>query len=451
MNSFVDREEELKFLSDEYGKKGSSLVILYGRRRNGKTTLIEEFIRNKKAIYFLATEEDEKNNLDSFKNRIFETYSVDILPEIKTFEEAFRFIVKIDKKPLIVIDEFQYLTMANSAFASIFQKIWDTILKNTNAKVILCGSFIRMMEEQTLNYNSPLYGRRTGQIKLKQIRFKDYNKFYKKMDFKKLVEYYAVTGGVPKYIELFKNEKDIFTAIKNSVINKNSFLYEEPEFLMKKEVKEVGTYFSIIKVIASGASKLGEIAERLNVKQTSLTNYLKTLIELEILRREVPVTETNPEKSKRSIYKINDNFIRFWFRFVYPNKDQIEIGNTDYVLNLIKRNFVDNHLSFVYEDVCKEIVSNDKALKIDKIGKWWDKEEEIDIVGISSIQKKLYIGECKWTNKKMNTTVLNRLKSKSERIKEYSDYKKIYCLFSISGYESDLINMAKNDKKVLLM
>ena len=161
MVSFVDREQELKFLNNEYSRKGSSLVILYGRRRNGKTTLIKEFIKGKRALYFLATEENEQNNLDSFKNRIFETYNIDIKPEIKTFEDAFKFLIKIDKKPLVIIDEFQYLAMSNSAIASIFQKIWDLYLQKTNAKIILCGSYIRMMEDQTLNYNSSLYGRRT--------------------------------------------------------------------------------------------------------------------------------------------------------------------------------------------------------------------------------------------------------------------------------------------------
>ena len=450
MGNFINREQELKFLNSEYTRKGSSLVILYGRRRNGKTTLINEFVRGKKALYFLATEENDQNNLENFKIRIFETYKIDIKPEIKSFDDAFKLLIKIDKKPLIIIDEFQYLTMSNSAFASIFQRIWDLYLQKTNAKVILCGSYIRMMEEQTLNYTSPLYGRRTGQIKLKQIKFKDYNKFYKNNDFKKLVEYYAVTGGVPRYIELFNKEKDIYKAIENNILYRNAFLYEEPEFLLKNEIKDVGTYFSIIKVIAAGASKLSEISDRLNVKQTGLTNYLKTLIEIEILRREVPITETNPEKSKKSIYKINDNFIRFWFRFIYPNRDQIEMGNTDYVLNLIKRNFIDNHVSYVYEDVCREMMLSDIKIHVDKVGKWWDKEDEIDVVGIDNDSKILYVGECKFTNKKVGMQVLNDLKRKAEKIKEYNDYKKVYCLFSINGYENELLKSKSNERNILL-
>ena len=216
------------------------------------------------------------------------------------------------------------------------------------------------------------------------------------------------------------------------------------------EVKDVGTYFSIIKVIAAGASKLSEMSEKLNVKQTGLTNYLKTLIEIEILRREVPITETNPEKSKKSIYKINDNFIRFWFRFIYPNRDQIEMGNTEYVLNLIKRNFVDNHVSYVYEDVCREMMICDKKIHVDKVGKWWDKEDEIDVVGIDNDSKILYVGECKFTNKKVGMQVLYDLKRKAEKIKEYSDYKKVYCLFSINGYEKELLKGRNNDIDILL-
>lgn len=450
MVNFIDREQELKFLTSEYNRKGSSIVILYGRRRNGKTTLINKFIKGKKALYFLATEESENNNLEMFKNRIFETYDIDIRPEIKTFDDAFKFLVTIDKKPLIIIDEFQYLTMSNTSFASIFQRIWDLYLEKTNSKVILCGSYIRMMEEQTLNYSSPLYGRRTGQIKLKQIKFQDYNKFYKNFDFRKLIEYYAVTGGVPKYIELFNKEKDVFKAISKNILDKNSFLYEEPEFLLKNEVKEVGTYFSIIKVIAGGSSKLSEISDKLNVKQTGLTNYLKSLIEIEIIRREVPITETNPEKSKKSIYRINDNFIRFWFRFIYPNRDQIEIGNTDYVLDLIKRNFIDNHVSYVYEDVCREMMLSDKTIHVDKVGKWWDKDDEIDVVAIDNKSKTLYLGECKYTKMKMDISVLNKLKQKAEKIRDYQDYKKKYCLFSINGFDESLKKAERENSDLIL-
>ena len=305
MNNFVDREKELEFLNKEYERKGSSLVILYGRRRIGKTSLIKKFSKNKDIIYFLATEEAEKQNLNIFKNLVADNLKNDLVREanIDNWETIFKLIINElgENKKIIVLDEFQYLSKSNTAFPSVFQRIWDEVLKDKNVMVILCGSLINMMETQTLNYNSPLYGRRTGQIKLKQIPFKNYNEFFEKeLDEKGLIEKYAVTGGVPKYIESFNNSKNIYHEIQENILNKQNYLYEEPMFLLQNEVVDVGSYFSIIKSIAAGNRKLGNIASNLSVNPTSLTKYLEILINLDILEREVPITEENPEKS---IYK----------------------------------------------------------------------------------------------------------------------------------------------------
>lgn len=213
----IDRKMELKFLNDEYKRKGSSLVVLYGRRRNGKTTLIQEYLNNKKGIYFLATEENEEINREKFLKLVLNRYPSKYEIKLNDWEDIFKYIIDNDKKAVIIIDEFQYLGMLNSAFPSIFQKIWDQILKETNAKIIICGSLINMMYSQTLNYSSPLYGRRTGQIKLSQISYEWTKHFYKGANEKKLMEFYAMTGGVPRYIEIFKNESNLFDAIeKNS-------------------------------------------------------------------------------------------------------------------------------------------------------------------------------------------------------------------------------------------
>ena len=198
-----------------------------------------------------------------------------------------------ESKPVIVLDEFQYLGKANPAFPSIFQRIWEEILKDKSVMVILCGSLISMMESQTLAYGSPLYGRRTAQIRLKQIPFSYYHEFFPNKNRRELIEMYAVTGGVPKYIELFSESKDIYSAIQKCVLNRSGYLYDEPHFLLRQEVSEVGSYFSIIKAIAAGNSKLSAISSILEIKATSLTKYLKTLIDLDILEREVPVTEDN--------------------------------------------------------------------------------------------------------------------------------------------------------------
>ena len=207
MQKFIDREQEMNTLENEYKREGSSLVILYGRRRVGKTTLISEFIKNKNALFFLASEESESQNRITFKEKVAEFIHSDLLKnaDIKNWDILFRTIMEtsFDSKPVIVLDEFQYLGKSNPAFPSIFQRIWEEILKDKSVMVILCGSLISMMESQTLAYSSPLYGRRTAQIRLKQIPFRYYHEFFPDKNRGELIELYAITGGVPKYIELF--------------------------------------------------------------------------------------------------------------------------------------------------------------------------------------------------------------------------------------------------------
>lgn len=462
MNNFVDREKELEFLNKEYERKGSSLVILYGRRRIGKTSLIKEFSKNKDIIYFLATEEAEKQNLNIFKNLVANNLKNDLVREanIDNWETIFKLIINElgENKKIIVLDEFQYLSKSNTAFPSVFQRIWDEVLKDKNVMVILCGSLINMMETQTLNYNSPLYGRRTGQIKLKQIPFKNYNEFFEKeLDEKGLIEKYAVTGGVPKYIESFNNSKNIYHEIQENILNKQNYLYEEPMFLLQNEVVDVGSYFSIIKSIAAGNRKLGNIASNLSVNPTSLTKYLEILINLDILEREVPITEENPKKSKKGQYKIKDNYINFWFKFIYPNKSFIEIGEEQIVMNKIKENFVDNYVSFIYEDVCKEKLwdmnlKGDLKVTYDKIGRWWNNKEEIDMVGIDTSGNNIIFGECKYyKNKKMDIDVYYNLKQKSKEVLWKNENRnEKFILFSINGYTKELIEIAGKDDNIIL-
>jgi len=292
----------MKTLEEQYNMSSSSMVILYGRRRVGKTSLICEFLRkHSDNIYFLATEESEALNLKSFKeqvaeytgNELLKSANVDWLTVFKLLTEH-----KTQTKKVIVIDEFQYIGEDNNAFPSIMQKVWDTLLKDANIMLILCGSLITLMKRQTLDYVSPLYGRRTAQIKLKQIPFNYYGEFMEWKSINELLPFYAVTGGVPKYIESFLGVEDLYDGIQNRILNPQSYLYEEPYFLLQKEVSEIGSYFSLIKAIAMGNRKLSEIAANIEVKQTSLTKYLKTLIDLDLIEREVPVTESNPEKSK---------------------------------------------------------------------------------------------------------------------------------------------------------
>ncbi len=463
MAKFVDRERERKFLQKEYEKRESSFVVIYGRRRIGKTALLTDFIKDKDALFFLATEESENENRNAFSKSVAEYIDDDLLANAKVSEwdVIFSRIVKYkpEKRKLIIIDEFQYIGKSNPAFISKMQKIWDTLLKDENVMLILCGSLVNMMYDQTLSYSSPLYGRRTGQLKMKQIAFKYYNEFFdKNISEKNLIESYAVTGGVPKYIESFEAYDDIYNAIENCVMSKESYLYEEPNFLLEKEVQDVGSYFSIIKTIASGRERSSEIAAALEIKETNLPKYLNVLIDLDILERKVPVTEKNPEKSKMGLYKIKDNYIKFWFKFIYPYKSFIETDHNDFVMEKIKKSFISNHAAFVYEDICRNEYMNELIVKgvwnfvPQKVGAWWDrKDTEIDIVALDEETNNIIFGECKYTSSPMDIEVYYNLIEKATKVNWKSKTRvEHFVLFSINGYTDNLKQLAKEKENVYL-
>ncbi len=449
MAQFVDRELEIATLEKEYAKKEASLVIVYGRRRVGKTTLLSEFMKDKKAMYFLATQESEVLNRSAFQEKAaaFTKNPVLVETSFDKWDSIFRLIVseQWEEKPLLIIDEFQYLGKTNPAFPSVFQRIWDEILIKTPVMVILCGSLISMMVSQTLSYNSPLYGRRTAQIRLKQIPFRYYREFCGDLSRREQIERYAVTGGVPKYIESFTGCEDIFTGIEKNILNRTGYLYEEPHFLLQQEVAEVGSYFSILRAIAFGRTKLAEIACFMETKATDLTRNLKTLIELDLVQREVPVTEENPEKSKKGLYRIKDYYIRFWFAMIYPNQGDIEQGNVTYVMDKIRKRFVTGHAAYIYEDVCRAELSEKTELPchFSKIGRYWDKNTEIDVVALAEEERTILFGECKYLSEAVDVDVLYQLQEKAKRVAWHrDDRRELYCLFSIGGFSARLQELA---------
>ena len=460
MEKFVDREEEMMTLQSEYERPGSSLVILYGRRRVGKTALISEFIKGKNALFFLASEESEAQNRTAFKEKAADFTGNELLRQFdaKSWDILFQTIMQtpFQEKPIIVIDEFQYIGKSNPAFPSIFQRIWEEQLKDRSVMVILCGSLISMMESQTLSYSSPLYGRRTAQIRLKQIPFRYYHEFFPDKSPRELVEYYSVTGGVPKYIELFSESDDIYHAIQKNILNRSGYLYDEPHFLLQQEVSEIGNYFSVIRAIAAGNSKLSAISTVLEVKSTSLTKYLKTLIDLDILEREVPVTEENPEKSKKGLYKIKDNYLRFWFAFIYPNMSFIESGNSAIVLDKIRKSMVSGHTAFVYEDVCREQMWKLNAngawpFHFSKLGRWWDSRNEIDIAAIDPDGSNLILGECKFWQEPVGSNILYALEQKAATVEWRKDRRHTWLiLFSAAGFTDELKEIAKSRSDLIL-
>jgi AAA+ ATPase superfamily predicted ATPase len=453
---FVGRKKELDTLNYEYNKAEASFVVIYGRRRVGKTTLIKEFIKAKKSVYFLANEEIELENEKKLQEELAVYLKQDYIRDMtfKNWDGIFKLIPEstTEEKLVLVIDEFQYLCMTNKAFPSIFQRIWDEELKKKNIMIIICGSYMNMMEGLTLSYTSPLYGRRTAQIKLSPLSFNETREFYKELSFEEQVKRYSITGGVPKYIEVFKGKNNLLASIEKNVLNSDSFLYEEPNFLLKNEVEKPITYLSILKAIAAGNHKMGNISSNLSISSSTVGKYLSVLQGLDIVVREVPVTEENSEKSKKGLYIIKDNFIDFWFKFVFPYTSYLEMGRTEYVLKVIERNIIDNHVAFVFEKVCAEMLW-DMELPFQplKVGRWWDSNEEIDIVAINSFENSILFGECKFWENKVGVSVLSKLKEKAKKVRCLNeDRNEYYAIFSKNGFTEELLKYQKEENIFLV-
>lgn len=464
--NFLGREKEILVLEKEYARDGG-FVVIYGRRRIGKTTLIKQFIKSKTAFYFLATKEVESQSMKRFAGVIARTTGNSVLQKAAFSDWLDLFQAVADYKPnekkVLVIDEFPYLVKVNDSFPSILQNAWDEILKDSNVMLILCGSLISMMKKHALSYESPLYGRRTAQMRIAPLPFTTVYE-NQKLSFEEAAEQYSITGGVPKYMEFFSDGQPLYEQIKENVLSKNGFLYEEPNFLLTDEVQVPTNYFSIIKVIADGNHKLGTIAGILGLETSALTPYLKTLSELGFIEKQVPVTEKNAEKTRKGLYFISDNFLRFWFRYVYPYKGELELDNTQISLDELDKDFKEKFVAFAYEDICKEIFArlcSDKAIDFtpSKIGSYWLNDKsgntQIDVMAVDTVNKRLFAGECKYYNQPIDADVYFELVKKVDNSSEiksaFKGYTVIYGVFSKSGFTSRMTDISNSNPNLFLI
>lgn len=463
---FIGRKTELAALEEEYRRDGS-LVVIYGRRRVGKTTLIKEFIKDKKAFYYLATKEVEKLAMRRFAGVLSRGMDKPSLQRTGFSDWLDLFAVVADYEPrekkVIVIDELPYLCKTNPAFPSILQNAWDELLKDSNCMLILCGSLISMMKKHTLYEDSPLYGRRTAQIRLMPLPFTDVYESQNRT-FTEAVERYAVTGGVPKYLEFFPEATPLREAISNVVLSRNGFLYEEPCFLLNEEVNSPTSYFSILRTVAEGCHKLGNIAGVLELETSSLTPYLSTLIELGILKKDVPITEKDPNRSRKGLYFIADPFISFWFRYVYPYKGELELDNQQIVEEEMRKDFISSFVAMQYEDICRDIFANlCKTGRVDfspsRIGSYWLNDvsgnTQIDVMAVDKKNKRLFAGECKYHEKPIDADVYFDLQKKVADSKEirntFPEYAMLYGIFSKSGFTRRLMELAAGNENLFLI
>ncbi len=444
---FIGRNTELKTLDKLYRSNKFEFAVIYGRRRVGKTALINEFSKDKDTIFFTGVETNAKQNLENFSRCIMEYqtgFAVD--SSFASFQAALEYVFQLaqEKRLVLVIDEYPYVARASKSFASTLQLLIDKNRDSSKLFLILCGSSMSYMEDNVLAYKAPLYGRRTAQLKIQPFDFFESCCYFENFSGEDKALAYGIVGGTPQYLMQLDDRLSIEDNIKNTHLNPASSIFEEPNNLLKQEVREPAIYNAVITAIATGATKLSEISGKIDEDTSVCATYIKNLISLGIVKKEMPYGE---KSGRKTIYSIEDNMFRFWYRFVPENTSLISRGAADLAYSRIAPE-LSAYMGGVFEEICKQylwrlLLAGKCAVSFTELGRWWGTnpktrtQEEIDIMGTD--KDSALFGECKWTNDKVDLGVLETL---VERSSLFHFGKTHFYLFSKSGFTKGCMDKA---------
>jgi len=461
MNKFIGRKEELASLEALYRRDGFQMVIIYGRRRTGKSTLISEFVRNKNCIHFTATRSGIEKNIERLGKQVLEHF--DDFPkglEFKTAESVWETIGQFAAKErlVLVIDELPYLAEASDEFISVLQYYIDSQWMNTQLYLILCGSSVSFMEDEVLSEKSPIYGRRTSQIRLRPFDYLEAAEFVPDYSPEDKALCYGITGGVAKYLSLIDDTKSIEENIILLFFSKTGFFYEEPGNLLNQEFRNVSLYSDILDAIASGVNRPNEIADRTHYTDTVIAHALKTLQSTDIISRVCAITDES--NKKKTIYCIDDGMLRFWYRFIPDAIDSIEAGRGESYFNHRVKSRISEYMGEIFERMCrsytlKEGLDFHLNCMVSSVGKWWGtnpktkKQTDIDVVGLDKGKKQAVLGECKYRNELFDKTSFDELLERNGLIDHKYEIVQ-YLLFSKGGF-SDWLKSNADPEKIKLV
>lgn len=454
---FIGRDEELAALERLYKSDKFEFVVIYGRRRVGKTALINHFVNDKKSIYFMGIESNEKQNLENLSKSIIE-FSSGMQTEtyFASYQAALEYTFNLAKKERVIltIDEYPYIARASKSLASTLQMLIDKYKDTSKLMLILCGSSMSYMEDHVLAYKAPLYGRRTAQMKIMPFDFEECCTYLSGLSDEDKAYVYGIVGGTPQYLLQMSDKLSVEDNIKNTYLNPMSFLYEEPINLLKQEVREPAIYNAIITAIATGHSRMSEISTKVGEGTTVCSGYIKNLINLGIIRKETPYGE---KVSRKSIYSIEDNMFYFWYRFVLDNNSVIVRGAADLVYKQIEAQLSD-YMGRVFEEICaqylwKLLLGGKMPIEFTSLGRWWGNDPrkriqtEIDIMGEQDSNSAIF-AECKWGNENVDLDVLETLIDRSGLF----HYTKVhFFLFSKTGFTKGCMEKAEEMGNVTLV
>ena len=456
---FIGREKELTDLDELYAQNRFQLFVLYGRRRVGKTTLLNEFCKDKDSIFYSAEQSNNKLNLEKFSELVFIFFNERNLEPFSSWTNALSYIDEHQKnmRIVLVIDEFPYLVKKNKALLSELQHLIDHRLRNGNLFMVLCGSYMGFMEKEVLGSKSPLFGRRTGQLHMKPFNYQTSIKFLNRFTDEEKLKLYGAFGGTPLYLQQIESDETFEENIKRAFLKNTSYLYEEPLLLLRQEVQEPGVYSAIIEAIAGGYTKANEISTKIGEDAAKCLKYIKTLCELGILYKETPFGEK--ESSRKTLYGISDFMFRFWYRYVFTNRTLIETGAKEAVwMKRIEPDY-NNYMGLVFEKICMDYLNVQNAkgqlpILFTSIGRWWGTNpatrNQVEIDLIANDGKDYLIGECKWRNEKLDLAVLQDLKQKADIFSRNRTHT-WFVLFSKSGFTQAVVEEAEKNDNIILV
>jgi AAA+ ATPase superfamily predicted ATPase len=455
---FIGRSEELKSLTEYYNSGKFACAVVYGRRRVGKTALIAEFVKDKRHVFFTAVEGTYRKNLDILSKALLGGPSGGArrgYPTFAEFSDCLNYLCNSTREKLIVvIDEYPYFAQSEKSVSSVLQQYIDHKFQNTDIMFILCGSSMSFMENQVMGNKSPLYGRRTCQYKILPFDFETAAGFHPGLDRRDRAVVYAITGGIPKYLLQIDDKKSLRENIVKNFFSPDALLFEEPGNLLKQELREPAVYNAMIAAIAAGSSKLNEIATKSHMTTSACSNYLKSLISLHIVRKELPILAA--PNARNTIYRLNDGMFRFWYKFVYENISEISMRQGEAVYAEIEPQLSD-FMGEAFEDICKQWLWRENfaerlPFRFKACGRWWGTnpfrraEQEIDLLAFSKDKNRAIFCECKWTNAKISEGVIEELIDKSDMF-DYGE--KHYYLFSKSGFTSAALQKARDHIRLI--
>jgi AAA+ ATPase superfamily predicted ATPase len=453
---FVNRERELADLADFWQRPEAQLVVVYGRRRTGKTTLLVHFVQDKPHLFWVADRFPAPTLLRDFSQGIYRLEHPDAPPSpdfaYPDWEMAFRSLGRLaqERRIVVVLDEFPYAVEAEPALPSLLQRLWDHELKQSRLLLVLCGSHIGMMERELMTYRAPLYGRRSGQLLIRPMDLSALRQFFPQWSLIQQVTAYAILGGIPMYWEQFEPAYSIESNVRERILRPYNLLYTEPSFLVYEELREPRNYLGVLRAIAHGNRRMRDIAAASGLPRTNLPRYLETLRALHLVQRQVPVTERQPEKSRRGLYRLGDHYLNFYFRFVAPHREDLEQGYIDRAWRAIDQQLEAFVGGTAFEGLCRQWVrrrgrEGHLPFVPERVGSYWDRQTQVDVVGLNWSQKTALLGEARWTSRPLGSQVLEALRAKAPAVLPAPDWHVHYVLFSRGGFTAPLAAQAERE------